>query len=73
MYKRGPLGAAAAMCARLPDLRIKAPSQSVLPRIDKEADDGRFAKRLKGRNTSSTSYCEPPAGASQQLCVGTGK
>ena len=48
MYKRGPLGAAAAMWARLLDLRIKAPSQSVLPRIDKEADDGRFAKRLSG-------------------------
>ena len=44
----GPLGAAAAMCARLLDLRMKAPSQSVLPRIDKEADDGRFAKRLSG-------------------------
>ena len=48
MYKRGPLGAAAAMCAHLLDLRMKAPSQSVLPRIDKEADDGRFAKRLSG-------------------------
>ena len=33
---------------RLLDLRMKAPSQSVLPRIDKEADDGRFAKRLSG-------------------------
>jgi hypothetical protein len=30
MYKRGPLGAAAAMCARLLDLRMKATSQSVL-------------------------------------------
>jgi hypothetical protein len=29
-------------------LRMNAPSQSVLPRIDKEADDGRFAKRLSG-------------------------
>ena len=48
MYKRGPLGAAAAMSAHLLDLRMKAPSQSVLPRIDKEADDGRFAKRLSG-------------------------
>ena len=48
MYKRGPLGAATGMCARLLDLRMKAPSQSVLPRIDKEADDGRFAKRLSG-------------------------
>jgi len=48
MYKRGPLVAAAAMVARLLDLRIKAPSQSVLPRIDKEADGGRFAKRLSG-------------------------
>jgi hypothetical protein len=36
------------MCTRLLDLRMKAPSQSVLPRIDKEADDGRFAKRLSG-------------------------
>ena len=46
--KRGPRGAASAMCARLLELRMKAPSQSVLPRIDKEADDGRFAKRLSG-------------------------
>jgi hypothetical protein len=43
-----PFGAAAAMCARLRDLRMNAPSQSVLPRIDKEPDDGRFAKRLSG-------------------------
>ena len=48
MNKRGPRGAASAVCARLLELRMKAPSQSVLPRIDKEADDGRFAKRLSG-------------------------
>ena len=48
MYKRGPLGSVAAMCPRLLDLRMNAPSQSVLPRIDKEADDRRFAERLSG-------------------------
>ena len=60
MYKRGPLGAAAAMCTRLLDLRMKAPSQSMLPRIDKEADDGRFAKRLSGLQPVQTlNDCRP--------------
>ena len=66
MYKRGPLGAAAAVCTRLLDLRMKAPSQSVLPRVDKEADDGRFAKRLSGLQPVQT-LNEYEAGAPSTL------
>ena len=42
------------MCTRLLDLRMKAPSQSVLPRIDKEADDGRFTSAV-----AASSRCKP--------------
>ena len=33
---------------------MKAPSRSVLPRIDKEADDGLFAERLGGFEAMQT-------------------
>ena len=42
------------MCARLLHLRMKALGQSVLPGIDEEADDGRFAKRLSGLQAVQT-------------------
>jgi hypothetical protein len=66
-----PLEQRAAMCTRLLDLRMKAPSQSVLSRIDKEADDGRFAKRPSGLQPVQT-LNEYEAGAVHRRPVAPG-
>ena len=46
-----PLACPIAACPRE---RMKAPSRSVLPCIDKEADDGLFAERLGGLEAMQT-------------------